>query len=227
MPTFNRRVLMNMAIKSFLNQSYKNAELIILNNGSTDDTKEFLEKHYSNHDNIKIIHREQNKILGSLNVLWDAADGELVCQLHDDDQLTEDSLSVRAQKFKDDKFLEVCYGGWHNVAPGGRYLGTYEGQSSNPARILQNEYINFTTMMWKNELKKKFMFDEDLFFQVDAHFKIRCAMETTMTCVEGPVMFYLIHPNQETNRMRSEGKLDQENALMRNKLKKIYGGLFL
>lgn len=226
MPTYNRRVFMSMAIKSFLNQSYKNAELIILNNGSTDDTKEFLKKNYSTHDNIKIIHREKNEILGCLNVLWNLAEGELICQLHDDDQLTEDSLSTRAQRFKDDPFLEVCYGGWHNIAPGGRFLGSYPGQSSNPARILQNEYINFTTMMWKNSLKKKFMFDEELYFQVDAHFKIRCAMECTMTCVEGPVMFYMIHPDQETNRMRRENKLNDENLLMRKKINHIYGGLF-
>jgi len=223
----NRINLLKRAVQSFINQDYKNSELIVLDNGCTDGSTEFLKQISEMHPNIKIIRNEQNSILGALNKLWNECSGELICQVHDDDMLTKNSISLRVEKFKQDKFLEVCYGGWNNRNIDFKDLGFYKGQQSNPARILQNEYINFTTMMWKNELKKKFMFDEDLYFQVDYMFKIRCAMECTMTCIEESVMDYTIHPAQETNRARREGKLDPENKLMRAKLKTIYGGLFL
>lgn len=225
MPTYNRLELMKKAVKSFLNQDYENSELIILENGCSDGTREYLKT--IENDRIHVIYKDVNSPLGSLNILWNHANGDLICQLHDDDELTSNSLSLRAKAFENDKFLDVCYGGWHNVAIGGRHLGTYKGQASNPARILQNEYINFTTLMWKNDLKHKFMFDEDLVYYVDWHFKIRCAMECTMTCVEGPVMFYGIHGGQETARCRSTGQNVPEEALMRKKIKQVYGGLFL
>jgi glycosyltransferase involved in cell wall biosynthesis len=225
MPTYNRLGLLKRAIKSFLAQDYENSELIILENGCTDGTKEYL-KSISN-PRIKVINNEVNKILGSLNVLWNAAQGDLICQLHDDDQLTWFGISKRVERFIQDKNLEVCYGGWNNVNFEGKDLGFYKGQASNPARILANEYINFTTMMWKNELKKKFMFDEDLFYYVDWHFKIRCAMECTMTCVEESVMNYTIHKGQESVRCRLTAQNAPEQNLMRKKIKEVYGGLFL
>lgn len=227
MPTYNRLGLLKRAVQSFLDQDYFYSELIILDNGCTDGTTEYLLKLIHEGHRIRIIRREVNSPLGGLNILWNAADGDLVCQLHDDDQLTWYGISQRVKAFERDKFLEVCYAGWTNRNLEGRDLGFYKGQASNPARILKNEYINFTTMMWKNSLKKKFMFDEELVFQVDNMFKIRCGMECTMTCIEESVMDYTIHNNQETYRARKENKLDAENKLMRQKLKQIYGGLFL
>ncbi len=225
MPTFNRLELMKRAVKSFFDQDYENSELIILDNGCTDATTEYL-KQISN-PRIKVIRREVNSPLGSLNVLWNECSGHLICQLHDDDQLTWHGITKRVKAFESDKFLEVCYGGWNNRNLEGKDLGFYKGQGSNPARILLNEYINFTTMMWRTDLKRKFMFDEELMFQVDAFFKIRCGMECTMTCIEESVMDYTIHNNQETFRARKENKLNAENILMHKKVKEIYGGLFL
>jgi glycosyltransferase involved in cell wall biosynthesis len=225
-PTHNRIALLKKAVTSFLNQNYRNAELIVLDNGCTDGSTEYLKQIADNNHNVKIIRNEKNILLGHLNQLWNAADGDLICQLHDDDMLTPDSLSIRAQRFKDDPFLDVCYGGWINIIASGGTMGTYKGQSSDPSRIIKSEYINFTTMMWKNELKNKFMFDEDLRYYVDWLFKIRCAMECSMTCVESPVMYYRIHSAQESATCRLENQNGPEEALMRKKIKELYSNLF-
>jgi len=225
MPTYNRINLLKRAIKSFLAQDFENSELVILDNGCSDGSTEFLKE--NTNPRIKVIHKEINNPLGSLNILWNAADGDLICQLHDDDQLTWFGISKRVEKFINDKNLEVCFGGWNNCNLDGKDLGFYPGQASNPARILSNEYINFTTMMWKNDLKKKFMFDEELVYYVDWHFKIRCAMECTMTCVTESVMNYTVHAGQESARCRMEKQNIPNEKLMRQKIKQIYGGLFL
>lgn len=224
-PTYNRLNLLKRAIQSFLAQDYENSDLLILDNGCSDGTSEFLNNF--NNPRVKFIRNDKNKILGSLNSLWNQADGDLICQLHDDDELTLNGIAKRVQAFENDKNLEVCFGGWNNKTLEGKDLGFYRGQASNPARILQNEYINFTTMMWRNELKNKFMFDEELVYYVDWHFKIRCAMECTMTCVEESVMNYTIHKGQESTRCRLENQNVPEEKLMRKKIKEVYGGLFL
>ncbi len=224
-PTYNRLNLLKRAIKSFLAQDYENSELLVLDNVCSDGTSEFLKT--LNNPRVKFIRNEKNKILGSLNLLWNQADGDLICQLHDDDELTFNGITKRVEVFKNDKNVEVCFGGWNNKTLDGKDLGFYKGQASNPARILQNEYINFTTMMWKNELKKKFMFDDELFYYVDWHFKIRCAMECTMTCVSESVMNYTIHNGQESVRCRLTAQNAPEEKLMRKKIKEVYGGLFL
>jgi len=225
MPTYNRLSLLKRAVLSFLDQDYVNSELIILNNGSNDGTKEYLAS--IKNPRVIVYNRPLNKVKGVLNDLWELADGDLICQLHDDDELTKKSLSSRVKMFNNDKYLEVCYGGWINQKIDKTILGTFKGQSSNPSRILSNEYINFTTMMWKNSLKRKFMFDNELEFNGDSLFKIRCAMECTMTCIEEPVMKYTIHNGQETIRNRASGSHEPEMRDVRTKVKQIYGGLFL
>ena len=225
MPTYNRLSLLKRAVLSFLEQDYINSELIILNNGSSDGTKEYLAS--IKNPRVIIYNRPINKRNGVLNDLWDLVDGDLVCQLHDDDEFTKNSLSLRVNKFKSDKFLEVCFGGWINRKIDKTVLGTFSGEASNPSRIIANEYINFTTLMWKNTLKRKFTFENELVYYGDWLFKIRCAMECTMTCVEEPVIYYTIHSGQETYRCRIEKMNIPEEKIMREKLKQIYGGLFL
>jgi glycosyltransferase involved in cell wall biosynthesis len=225
--SYNRIALLKKSVQSFIDQDYKNSELIVLDNGCTDGSTEFLRDIAFKHSNIIVIRNEENTILGALNKVWEAATGDLICQCHDDDQLTVDGISLRVEKFKQDQFLEVCYGGWINKNLDGKVLGTYKGQGCNPSRLIQSEYINFTTMMWKNDLREKFMFDEDLRYYVDWLFKIRCVMETTMTCIEEPVMNYTIHNAQESMTCRLNNQNVPEEKIMREKLKQIYGGLFL
>ena len=58
-PTFNRSKLLITAISSALNQSYKNIEIIISNNCSTDNTAEIL-KSYEKLKNIKVFNQIKN-----------------------------------------------------------------------------------------------------------------------------------------------------------------------
>jgi len=225
MPTFNRLNLLKRAIKSFEAQDYIDAELIILDNGCTDGSSQFL-ANLSN-PNIKLISNTTNNPKGSLNKLWLYSEADLICQLHDDDELTKSSITDRVELFKRNKFVEVVYGGWINQKIDKTALGTFKAQAPNPCRMLQNEYINFTTMMWKNSIKDRFMFDEEMEFQVDSLFKIRCGMETSMSCVENPVMLYTIHQAQATYKMRATGMLEVENKMLRTKINNLYKGLFL
>lgn len=103
-PTYNRLNLLKRAIKSFLAQDYENSELLILDNGCSDGTSEFLKA--LNNPRVKSIRRDVNSPLGSLNLLWKEADGDLICQLHDDDELTWHGITKRVQVHLKIIFLE-------------------------------------------------------------------------------------------------------------------------
>lgn len=80
-------------IESIKKQTYKNFEIIIVNDSSTDNTKEILEQ-YRN-DEIKIINLEQNK--GQFGAFLEGlkiAQGEFVAMIDADDILLPDFLSV-------------------------------------------------------------------------------------------------------------------------------------
>ena len=82
--TKNRKDLLKRAIESVKKQTYKNIELIVINDGSTDGTNEMLEKM-----KVKTIYIEPNKSKGgnyarNLGVI--NTDGEYIAFLDDDDE---------------------------------------------------------------------------------------------------------------------------------------------
>jgi len=89
-PTFNRLALLKRAVASALAQNYKNLEIIISDNASTDGTFEYLES--LDDDRIKVILSEQN--LGMV-ANWDrclvSALGDYFLLMSDDDALFEES----------------------------------------------------------------------------------------------------------------------------------------
>lgn len=59
-PSYNRENELPKSIESVLNQTYKNFELIIVDNGSTDDTKELVEKYQKTDSRIKYLWQENS-----------------------------------------------------------------------------------------------------------------------------------------------------------------------
>ncbi|MDB5799943.1 MAG: glycosyl transferase family 2 [Rhodocyclales bacterium] len=86
MPTKNRREIASQAIASVLNQSYRNIELIVVNDGSTDDTFDYLESLAATDQRVTVIHNE--KSVGAppaRNRAIELATGDFITGLDDDD----------------------------------------------------------------------------------------------------------------------------------------------
>lgn len=225
LPTYNRAMpingvpLIERSIQSFLKQDYENSELIILDDLSTDNTKQILKK-FEGHSRISIFYSDNNKKPpNNQNWLWAKATGELVCQLHDDDEMTPNGLSLRVAEFKRDRSIQVVYGGWHTQNLAGSHSGTYQGQMPDASRILKEEYINFTTLMYVRNLP--FRFDSELRYYFDWLFKIRCLNECKASYVPEPVMIHTVHHGQETARCRQEKANEPQEIIMRAKLTEL------
>ena len=86
LPTYNREAMLPNAIDSILRQTYTNFELIVINDGSVDDTQKILEEYAAKDKRIKIIKHEQNKgLVCSLNEGLEQARGEYIARMDDDD----------------------------------------------------------------------------------------------------------------------------------------------
>ncbi|MGM3305288.1 glycosyltransferase family 2 protein [Anabaena sp. WFMT] len=104
-PTFNRVQLLPYAIESVLNQSEQDFELIICDDGSSDDTPELMSKYTDNR--IKYIRHPQN--IGKSNNMrsgFDAASGKYFIKFDDDDRLTPDFLSQTAAILEQDSSID-------------------------------------------------------------------------------------------------------------------------
>ena len=104
-PTFNRQNLLPYAIESVLQQSYQDFELIVCDDGSTDDTPELMSQYTD--DRIKYIRHSQN--IGKSNNMrsgFDAAQGEYFIKFDDDDRLTTNFLAQTAAILDQDSSID-------------------------------------------------------------------------------------------------------------------------
>lgn len=114
MPTHNRKQMAATAIDSVLAQDYPNFELIVVDDGSTDDSWSFLQQTYGQHPRVRLLHHEQSQgACAARNTAIAAAKGEYVTGLDDDDVFYPDRLSSLLAAFEPGDAM-VCSGYvWH------------------------------------------------------------------------------------------------------------------
>jgi glycosyltransferase involved in cell wall biosynthesis len=94
---FNSEKTIENTIKSVINQSYKNIEYVIIDGGSTDNTKKLINK-YKN--NISIIKSETDKgIYDALNKGIALSSGEIISILHSNDMFYNEETLTKVNKY--------------------------------------------------------------------------------------------------------------------------------
>ncbi len=87
LPTYNRGDLfLKRAIDSILNQTFSDFELIVIDDGSTDQTRHILNIYQIKDPRIKVIYHQKNKgLVSSLNEGIEASRGKYIARMDDDD----------------------------------------------------------------------------------------------------------------------------------------------
>jgi glycosyltransferase involved in cell wall biosynthesis len=100
-PTYNRAHIINRAIESVLSQTLIDWELIIVDDGSVDDTWSLLEKYARENNNIKVYRHEKNKgISAARNTAIGHSRGTYLAFLDSDDTWFPEKLQKQIAVFK-------------------------------------------------------------------------------------------------------------------------------
>jgi len=91
-PVFNREKFIGQAIESVIGGKFTDFEYIIIDNGSTDRTKEVVRQYAAKDSRIRLIENYINRIAYSLNLGLKNARGKYISQLDSDDLYTADTL---------------------------------------------------------------------------------------------------------------------------------------
>lgn len=92
MLTYNREALVARAIESVLGQTFTDFEFIIVDNGSTDQSGAIADQYAAKDERIRVIHKECGNIGSGRNAGLDAAAGEYIAFIDDDDWCEPDFL---------------------------------------------------------------------------------------------------------------------------------------
>ena len=125
-PTYNRSNKVVRAVESVINQSLQPAEIIVVDDGSTDDTSFRLSSYASK---VKLIRKSNGGVSSARNVGVLASSCELVAFLDSDDLWMEEKLA-RQLPLMDDPSVVLSFTGWRSSHGGGKNaLGVDAGES--------------------------------------------------------------------------------------------------
>lgn len=109
LPVYNAKKTIKRCIDSILQQSEKGWELIIINDGSTDGTKDILNYYDNKFKHISICNLKKNMgLVHALNKGLELAKGMFVARMDADDEMLPDRLKQQLNVFKTYKNVDVC-----------------------------------------------------------------------------------------------------------------------
>lgn len=114
--TYNREDMLSRAIESTLDQTYKDFELVIVDNGSADNSGKIADEYAKKDDRIRVIHLSSNiGPAGGRNTAVDAARGDYTTFVDDDDWAEPDYLEFLLKlMIENDADMSICGStGWN------------------------------------------------------------------------------------------------------------------
>ena len=108
LPVYNSELYLEDCIDSILSQTYLDFELIIINDGSTDNSKLICEKYRDKDDRIVLINKENGGVSSARNLGLQIAKGDLVMFIDSDDLFMANTLSTIISNFDNTDLL--CFG---------------------------------------------------------------------------------------------------------------------
>ena len=91
-PVYNGEAYLDQCLNSVVNQSLKNIEIIIINDGSTDSSSGIIENYQNSDNRIRVITKSNSGYGDSLNIGLDSAIGEYISIVESDDIIPIDFL---------------------------------------------------------------------------------------------------------------------------------------
>jgi glycosyltransferase involved in cell wall biosynthesis len=99
-PCYNQGRFLGEAIESVLSQSYSDFEIIVVDDGSTDDTAQVASRYEEVHEEVRLIRQENRGLAGARNRGLAEARGEYVVFLDSDDRLLPNALEVGVRELE-------------------------------------------------------------------------------------------------------------------------------
>ena len=127
-PVYNVEMYLNDCIESLINQSYKNIEIILVNDGSTDTSKSICEKYVNIDSRIRVINKENQGLGLARNTGIEYCNGEYVTFIDSDDYADVDLIKNLYEGIKNNN-ADTCIGGFKRVTDSGNIIYTEKYRS--------------------------------------------------------------------------------------------------
>lgn len=199
---YNIENYVKRAIDSVLNQTFKNYELLVIDDCSTDSTMEVIKQIVGQEAKILQTKKNSGTAAASRNIAIENAKGEYLLFLDGDDELySNETLKEIDEHIKENKY-DIIYLGYENVGHTENYYRiSNKENSTREARLICDESFSVSSKVWNVEFLRNnnIRFKEGMYYE-DELFSIKSNILSKVTTYgEFPIFKY--HRNREGSVM--------------------------
>lgn len=218
-PVYNVEHLLERCLNSVIQQAYKDLQIILVNDGSTDKSPEICDNYLKIDDRIKVIHKKNEGPNAARKDGVNIANGEYIAFVDSDDYIDKNMFEVLVNEAS--KGVDVVQCGYRKVSTAGEVLSTI---TLKPIDISQTSEIalyyasqkNTTNFLWnklyraeifKNIEFPSFFAGEDSCILTQVY-----AFSRRTVNIKNPLYNYVMTPNSLCRQPFSLKKLDNIDA---------------
>ncbi len=202
-PAHNHAEYVSDCISSILDQDYANIDLIVINDGSTDDTGKIIEALLKKHPfGFRYITKANKGLIKALNQGIKLAHGEYICEIASDDMLLPGSIKKRVEYLRRHPGIDVVFADAYiidnNIKTNIRLRVKKKSYSSSEHSVKDliegRAKIFFPSGMFRKSIFQKLDgFDEDFQYSEDVTIWYQLALYAQIAYLDEPVMYYRKH----------------------------------
>ena len=226
-PSYNHEKYITESIESVIKQTYKNIELFVIDDGSSDNSPRIIEALSKEH-HFWCLCRENKGHLKTANELYAMCNGKYICCIASDDIWTLDKVEKQVAFMEENPQIAACYGNILNINQYGEILPFYQQYFSKYKTysfddiVMGRQYIYAITEMIRKEVFEKVgPFDENYMCE-DFNLWLKLTHASyQVACLKNLMGFYRSH---STNISKNRKPMHEARiaVLKQFKTEKIY-----
>lgn len=113
-PVYNSEKYIGRCLESIINNSFKDIDILVINDGSKDKSKEVVEEYKDKYDNIKLINQENMGVAKTRNKAIKLVETKYIMFIDNDDYIDNDYIETYINKIEETK-ADIVIGGYKRV----------------------------------------------------------------------------------------------------------------
>jgi len=212
LPTYNGSRYIKEAIKSCLEQTYSHLELIIIDDGSTDNTAQIIQS--LDDPRLKLIHLDHNQgHIAALNKGFALAQGDYLTWTSDDNYYALNALTVMLEELAQSK-VDFVYTRYHVIDAAGNIQR--QGRTEPPAYLDIDNCVGGCFLYHRKVYETVGDFNKEAFLAEDYEYWLRVRSKFKMKNIDTVLYYYRNHPSSLTG-VHKEAKVQEQVQKIRSR----------
>lgn len=201
LPTYNQAHYLPAALEGVYAQTYPHYELIVVNDGSTDDTPEVLADYQQRH-RFTVITQENQGLPRALNAGFAQAQGDYLTWTSSDNIMLPEMLSVLVHALDEDPSVGLVYADFYLMDDEGRDLGRFNTVAYDFYWLLYTNLVHCCFLFRRECMEQVGGYDPEFLYSEDWEYWIRISQHYRMKRVPQALYRYRLHGISMTGELK-------------------------